>query len=167
MGNISAARELQRTGRQGQRWERKPHPLGQKPEGGEGKAPPGVGWGQANYDWGRQEEAQDGPHREEGRRPGLGILGTHEAGEGRLARSSEWALGQYEKGSKKVELNPGLENARCHTQGSGTGKEREGANYRCCSRWTRDQPPPPPPLVTCQCASYKAAAAAEAPWFVT
>lgn len=43
MGSISVARELQRTGREGQRWERKPHPPGQKPEGGRGRRPLGLG----------------------------------------------------------------------------------------------------------------------------
>lgn len=42
-GSISVARELQRTDREGQRWERKPHPPGQKPEGGRGRRPLGLG----------------------------------------------------------------------------------------------------------------------------
>lgn len=43
MGSVSAARELQRTGRKGPRWERKPHPPGQKPERGKGWRPLGLG----------------------------------------------------------------------------------------------------------------------------
>lgn len=47
MGSACLARELQRTGRKGPKWERKPHPPGQKPERG-WKAPLGARWGRAN-----------------------------------------------------------------------------------------------------------------------
>lgn len=97
----SVARVLERTGREGQRWERKPHPPGQKPEGGRGRRPLGLGGARpTRFSVGRKEHRTT-HGEEEGRHPGLGKLRTQEAGEGSSARSHGWALGQYEGGWKK------------------------------------------------------------------
>lgn len=45
-GQDGDERELQRTGREGKRWEKKTTPSRAETRRGEGKAPPGVGWGQ-------------------------------------------------------------------------------------------------------------------------
>lgn len=98
----SVARERERTGREGQRWERKPHPPGQKPDGGRGRRPLGLGGaGPSGIRVGRKE------HRttrggEEGQHPGLGKLRTHEAGEGSSARPHGGRWGSMkESGGKK------------------------------------------------------------------
>lgn len=87
MGSVCVARELQRTGRKGPRWERKPHPPGQKPEQG-GRRPLGLGGvGSTRTGVGKQQHRAT-RQGEEGGCLGLGILRTHETGEGSSARSS-------------------------------------------------------------------------------
>ena len=92
--------------------------------------------------------------------PGLGKLRTRETSEGSSARFHGWALGHYEEGWRKEEQKPGLPGASCRAQGPGPGKVREGANYRCCSRWTRDPLlllPLPLPLAAAAAAAAAAA----------
>lgn len=87
MGSVCVARELQRTGRKGPRWERKPHPPGQKPEQG-GRRPLGLGGvGSTRTGVGKKQHRATRPGEERGSL-GLGILRTHETGEGSSARSS-------------------------------------------------------------------------------
>lgn len=141
------------------RWERKPHPPGQKPEWGEGWAPPGAGWGRADCGLGRWKGTQGQPagERNQGAR-----AWAEEAPRRRRGKPGPVLPGGLRK-AEKGKRRPTQEH-KAHTAGRRPRepRRRKGANYRCCSRSTRDSPPPPPPppLVTCQCASYKAAAAA-------
>lgn len=92
MGSASEVRELQRTGRDsGGRG--KPHPPGQKPEGGRGMSPLRLGGaGPTRARVGRKQRGATG-WGEEGGRPGLGIRRTLEADEGSSARSSRVGTG--------------------------------------------------------------------------
>lgn len=87
MGTNSVERELQRTGREREVGE-KPHPPGQKPEGGRGRRPLGLGGARPTTTGVGRKKHRTTTGEKEGRRPGLGILRTQEAGEGSLARSS-------------------------------------------------------------------------------
>lgn len=82
----SVARELERTGWKGQRWERKTTPSRTETRGGEGQAPPGAGWGWADKEGVGRKERRTTSGGEEGQHPGLGKLRTHETGEGSSAQ---------------------------------------------------------------------------------
>lgn len=81
----------------GLKWERKPHPPGRKPEVGEGKAPPGAGWGPANGEGEGRKRRAAGVGKEGGC-PGLDTLRKREAGEGRSARSTRVDAGASQRG---------------------------------------------------------------------
>lgn len=102
MRSVSVVRELQRTLRKGPRWEgKRNHSLqGRNPEGS-GRRPQGLGGArQTRTRVGRKKQGATG-QGEEGGRPGLGVVRTHEAGKGSSARSSRVGAGGGKKGVRK------------------------------------------------------------------